>query len=99
MEREENIKGVAHRIGKIVANVVTIVVGILLVIGSLSTLNWGIEVEGISRFRYLLSGLQGVVLIIGVGNLIWGTTIKTVMRKFEVRVAGWFERKLQGIMK
>jgi len=98
MEREDKIKLFANKIGKTITNIVTIVVGVLLLIGSLSTINWGIEVEGISWFRYLLSGLQGAVLLFGVGNIIWGTTLKTIMRKVEVKIAAWFERKLQRIM-
>jgi hypothetical protein len=76
-----------------------IVVGVLLVIGSLSSIDWGVEAGGISRFRYLLFGLQVVVLISGIGNIIWGTTLRGVMRRAEVKMAEWFESKLQGIMK
>lgn len=98
MGRERKIKTIANKIASILARAVTIIIGILLVIGLLSSLNWGLKVEENSWAGYLLSGLQVIVLSWGIENLIWGTTLKTLSRKVEIKTAVWFEGKLKIIM-
>lgn len=98
MVRKGRIKIFANKTASIVTNAVMIIIGILLVIGLSSSLNWGLKVEENSWVGYLLSGLQFAVLLIGIVNFIWGTTLKTLLRKVEVKTAKWFERKLKTIM-
>ncbi len=98
MGRERKIKTIANKIASILARAVTIIIGILLVIGSLSSLNLGLKVEENSWVGYLLSALQVIVLLWGIENLIWGTNLKTLSRKVEIKTAAWFERKLQIII-
>ena len=98
MVRKGRIKIFANKTASIVTNAVMIIIGILLVIGLSSSLNWGLKVEENSWVGYLLSGLQFSVLLIGIVNFIWGTTLKTLSRSVELKMAGWFERKLKTIM-
>jgi len=99
MSRKGRIKTFANKIATIITNAITIIIGILLVIGLFSSLNWGLKVEGNSWVGYLLSGLQATVLLLSIRNLIWGTTLKTSLRRVEVKMAEWFESKLQILIK
>lgn len=99
MARKGRIKIFANKTASIVTNAVMIIIGILLVIGLSSSLNWGLKVEENSWVGYLLSGLQFAILLIGIVNFIWGTTLKTLSRAVEIKLADWFENKLQVIIK
>jgi len=98
MARKGRIKILANRIASIITNAAAIIIGILLVIGLSSSLNWGLKVEENSWIGYSLSGLQGIVLLFGIRNLIWGTTLKTLLRKVEVKMAAWFESRLKTLI-
>ena len=96
--RKRRIKKFANKIASILANAVAIIIGILLAIGVLSSLNWGLKVEENSWVGYLLSGLQVIVLLWGIENLICGTNLKALLRNVEVKMAAWFEGKLKTLM-
>ncbi|MFC1977696.1 hypothetical protein ACFLWS_05480, partial [Chloroflexota bacterium] len=98
MARKGRIKLYANKTASIVTNAVMIIIGILLVVGLSSSLNWGLNVEENSWVGYSLSVLQFTVLLIGIVNFIWGTNLKTLSRAVEIKLAEWFDRRLQTIM-
>lgn len=95
--REEDIKARSNKIASLIVKATMIVIGILLVVGSLSSANWGAKFWA-SWVRDLLLALQVVVLLLGAKELIWGTTLKTQSRKVEVKMAAWFERRLKKLV-
>ena len=94
--REEEIKARANKMASRVVKATMIVIAILLVVGSLSSANWGVKFWT-SWVRDILLALQVVVLLLGARELIWGTSLKTLSRKVEVKMAEWFERILKKI--
>ena len=69
----------------------------LLVIVIITTFPWNLPDFKSSSIRYIFFILQICLLAISVGNLYWGTTLESHLRKFEVFLEKVIQRRLEGI--
>jgi len=99
--REEEIrarlKARAQNYARVVTKAIEYGVLLLLVVGTASTFPWTFPPPRVALFRYLISVVQMFLLILSVGNLMYGTKIEEYIRKWELGMSGWFYLRLLDI--
>jgi ABC-type antimicrobial peptide transport system permease subunit len=65
-----------------------------LAIGSIYTMPWDFPPFNIFLWKYIISFLQIVLLILSVLGIIFGTTIDNIIRKIEVTLSNWISKKI-----
>ncbi len=97
-ERTLAIRRKAKRIASLVASLLKYVVLILLIIGIASTFPWGLPNIKASVVKYTLVLIQFLLLIDTVANLYWGKILSSLVRKFEISLSKWIEKKLLSLV-
>ncbi len=93
-ERRIHIKVRAQRYAHATAQVLEYMLLVVLFVGMISTFPWDLPELREELFKYLVSILQAGLLILSIANLMYGTMLKTYVRKVEVMLAGQFEKKI-----
>lgn len=66
----------------------------LLAIGIISTFPWDLPAFSEKPFRYVIPGLQLLLLVLSVLNLVFGTMLETYIRSIEVKLSNFIEQNL-----
>jgi hypothetical protein len=69
-----------------------------LFIGMVSTFPWGFPSLMINLLRYLLFSIQALLLFLSIASLMWGTTLESLIRRIELKLALDFENRLLAIL-
>jgi hypothetical protein len=93
--RRREIRGRAVKIGNAAGRVLGLLLLALLGIGSASTFPfWRPGPAEKTNVWLVLSSLQALLLLLGVANLMWGTTVEGLLRRLELWLADGIERWL-----
>jgi hypothetical protein len=92
--RHLRIRARAVRWAHTVSRIVGFGAFLLLAIGSAAAFPWWGPTDPKSRVRFVIAGLQGLLLVWGLINWSIGTSVKTLIRQLETTLAAFFERKL-----
>lgn len=88
--RESKYKLIAHKISIYTVRPLALIVFLLLLLGSIYTLPWNFPPLKERYINYIISMAQLLLLIISISNIIFGATIRNIVKKIEQK----FEEKI-----
>lgn len=92
-DRLSQIKFRSQQYAKFIAKMLQYIGLIALIVGTISTFPWNLPTLNEKPFSYLLPLIQIGLLILSIGNLMFGTTLESCIRKVEIKLAKWLEMK------
>lgn len=92
--RQERIRANARKVARWLVRTVLVVTLGLLVLGSAYAFPWNLPEPSVVGFRYLLAPALLLLFLLSVLNLVFGTTLLSVLRRLEAALARWIERLL-----
>jgi hypothetical protein len=96
--RRSGVRAHGNKIAAYTAKALVGLVGLALLVGTLSTLPWGFPPFTTKWMRYLLAVLQAALLAFVVLNLVYGTTAKGLVRGTETALSRWLEKKFLALL-
>jgi hypothetical protein len=87
--RVNKITSRANKYAKFISKFIQYGFMAVLLIGGLSTFLWKPEEIGFTVFKYLLMVFPIVLFILTIANLMRGTTVESIVRRIEIRLAKW----------
>lgn len=96
-ERRERLALRATSWARAVAQVGKVLAGGLLLIGVAFTLPWDLPKLDEAWWRYTIWGLMFIVFLLTVGNLMFGVTVESYVRRIEIRLARALEDYLRRL--
>lgn len=97
-ERVSRIRARGQKYAVIVAKVIEYGALVLLVIGTVSTFPWRFPPPSSKRIMlFLVSILQFFMLVLSVLNLMYGTALRSLVRRLEIALSRWFVKQLMAL--
>jgi hypothetical protein len=93
----ERISLQSRRIAKVVSWILTGIALILVFIATLFTFPWQLPEAKNFWLQYLISILLGVLFIMSILNIVFGTRIMDLINKFEITLTQWIEKNLRSL--
>src|SRR6185295_208279 len=93
--RKQGIHNRSTRIAVIASRILLglIVVALLLALGY--SFPWNLPRLKVAWFSYFISGLLLFLFALSMANLVWGTTVKSMVGRFETRLAEWLRARIR----